>query len=221
MSSIFVRRCIQVPRIMGMAYPGESSGVALWVKIAGVSFVIVVTLALAAVYFRPAEPPKQQSAPTIAPADARAIASDPNHVPGKPPAVPSQPLSLPNEARIVPNDNRAVSSEQQATLSREVSVKGMKLAILKYSDKESAAYANQLIDAFRKSGAQVQTLLVGISDDPAAGIVLDRNGGETDRIAAYLSKAGILFTIGQAASVPSSARVAFSGVPIVVVGLKP
>ena len=103
----------------------------------------------------------------------------------------------------------------------EISVKGMKLAILKYNDKEAAAYANQLIEAFRNSGAQVQTLVVGMSDDPAAGIVLDRNGGETDRIAAYLAKARIPFTIGQAASVPSSARVAFSGVPIVVVGLKP
>ncbi len=204
-----------------MAYPGESSGVALWVKLAGVSLVIAGVLVATVMFFRSPAPQKEQAAPVVAPSVPRAVASDPNRVPSKPQVISSEPLAVPNEARVIPNDNRAVSSEQQATLSREISVKGMKLAILKYSDKESAAYANQLIDAFRKSGAQVQTLLVGISDDPAAGIVLDRNGGDTDRIAAYLAKAGIPFTIGQAASVPSSARVAFSGVPIVVVGLKP
>lgn len=204
-----------------MAYSRESSGIALWVKLACLSLVIVGVLAAAATFFRSPSPQKQQAGPFAVPADPLAVTSDLRALPREPRADSTVARPSPDEPRTIPNDNRAVSSEQQATLSREISVKGMKLAIMKYSDKEAAAYANQLIDAFRKSGAQVQTLLVGISDDPAAGIVLDRNGGETDRIAAYLAKARIPFTIGQAASVPSSARVAFSGVPIVVVGLKP
>ncbi len=114
-----------------------------------------------------------------------------------------------------------MSGDQQAKLSEEASVRGMRIAIMKYADKEAADYANQLIQAFRKSGAEVQTLLVGMTDEPASGIVLDRNGGDTDPIAAFLAKAGIPFQTGQVVSVPPSARVAFRGLPIVVVGLKP
>ena len=204
-----------------MAYSKVSPAIALWVKLAVLSLVIAGVLTAAATFFRSPTPQKEQAALVVVPSDPRTVTSDLRALPSEPRAEPDPARPIPNAARTAPNDDRAVSSEQQATLSREVSVKGMKLAIMKYSDKESAAYANQLIEVFRKSGAQVQTLLVGISDDPAAGVVLDRNGGETDRIAAYLAKAQIPFTIGQAASVPSSARVAFSGVPIVVVGLKP
>ena len=205
-----------------MAYSrGSSNGVALWMKLAGLSLLVAGMLVAAATYFRSPISPKEQAAPVAVPPDARAVSSDPRMVPGEPHDSSNRSQAKPDEPRIARSNNRAVSSEQQAALSMEISVKGMKLAILKYNDKEAAAYANQLIEAFRNSGAQVQTLVVGMSDDPAAGIVLDRNGGETDRIAAYLAKARIPFTIGQAASVPSSARVAFSGVPIVVVGLKP
>jgi hypothetical protein len=193
---------------------GSSNGIALWAKLAGVSLVIAGVLFAVGTAFNVTKPEKQQTAPVATSPDLRVVAREPRPVAKEPPAIPSDP-------RVVAKDARAVSGDQQATLSREASVRGMRLAIMKYADKEAADYANQLIQVFRKSGAEVQTLLVGMTDEPASGIVLDRNGGDTDPIAAFLARAEIPFQIGQVVSVPASARVAFRGLPIVVVGLKP
>jgi hypothetical protein len=198
---------------MAQSFPnGSSKGIVLWAKLAGVSLVVAGVLFAVGTTFHVSEPEKQQAVATSP--DLRVVAKEPRPVAKEPPAIPSEP-------RVVAKDARAVSDDQQATLSREVSVRGMRLAIMKYADKEAADYANQLIQVFRKSGAEVQTLLVGMTDEPASGIVLDRNGGDTDQIAAFLARAEIPFQIGQVVSVPASARVAFRGLPIVVVGLKP
>jgi hypothetical protein len=186
----------------------SSNGIALWAKLAGVSLLIAGLLVAAASMFNSSGPEKDRVVPV-------AVSPDPRPAQAPPPAV------VPSDPRIVTKDARSVSGEQQARLSSDTSVRGMRLAILKYADKEAADFANQLIQVFRKSGAEVQTLLVGMTDDPASGIVLDRNEGNTDPIAAFLAKAGIPFQFGQVASVPPSARVAFRGLPIVVVGMKP
>lgn len=192
----------------------SSNGIMLWAKLAGVSLLIAAVLIAAVSIFNVLEPETENVAPIAVSPDPRPVAKQPAVVSKAPPVVPSDP-------RVIAKDARAVSGEQRAKLSEEASVRGMRIAIMKYADKESADYANQLIQVFRKSGAEVQTLLVGMSDEPASGIVLDRNGGDTDPIAAFLAKAGIPFQIGQVVSVPPSARVAFRGLPIVVVGLKP
>jgi hypothetical protein len=197
---------------------GSSNPIALWAKLAGVSLVIAALLVAAVSIFNVLEPETENVAPVAAPPDLRVVAKQP---PVAKETVTREAPAIPSDPRLVTKDARGVSGDQQARLSEEASVRGMRIAIMKYADKEAADYANQLIQAFRKSGAEVQTLLVGMTDEPASGIVLDRNGGDTDPIAAFLAKAGISFQIGQVVSVPPSARVAFRGLPIVVVGLKP